>query len=487
MSYTVKNVLKLFLCIALLAGCAQIPKTAGFPEVKEMVNERVDYQLHWNQGTPEDAQVAQTIKDLLRAQLTMETAVQIALLNNRSLQATYEELGITQAAVVQAGLLRNPAFFSSARFPNRGPFGYNIEFEVVQDFLDLLMLPARKQLAAVQFEQAKLRVSNEVLRLVTEVQTAYFTLLGAKQVAAMRRAVAEAAEISVELAQRMYAAGNISDLELTNQRGLFEQARVEWAKAEAEVLAAREPMNSLLGLWGQDIHWTIPERLPEVPSQEMPLEHLENLAIAQRLDLAAVQKEIETIGHALAITRKHRGITSVEMAVNSERDTDGTWLLGPNLRLELPIFHQGQPQIARLEAQLRQKEQERDALAVGIRAEVRALRDRLLTTRNMITHYRDVIIPLRERIVELTQQQYNFMLVGAFELIMAKQNEFDAYQAYLEAIRDYWILRATLQQAVGGRLTAMTSPGQLPTAPTLYTTTLLPQEKANKGMTGDQP
>ncbi len=477
MSHRVQDILKLLFCVGLLAGCAQIPKAAGFPEVEQMVHERVSYRIHWNQGTPEDAAVAQAIQEALREELSLDTAIQIALLNNRSLQATYEELGMSQADVVQAGLLRNPSLFASARFPNSGPFDYNLEFEIIQDFLDILMRPVRKQLATVQFEQTKLRVGHEVLRLVTEVQTAYFTLLGAQQVAAMRQAVAETTQTAAELAQRMYDAGNISDLELTNQRGFFEQARIEWATAEAEILAAREQLNTLLGLWGQETNWKLAEQLPEIPPEEIRLEELESLAVAQRLDLAAAQREIETLGHALSITRKQWGITSVEVAVNSERDTDGTWLIGPNLQLELPIFHQRQSQIARLEAQFRQSTQRRDALAIAIRSEVRALRDRLLTTRRLVEHYRDVLLPLRERIVELTQQQYNFMLSGAFELILAKQIEFDAYQAYLEAIRDYWITRAQLQQAVGGRLPVVTPLGQLTISPSSHTTAQQPHKK----------
>ena len=44
------------------------------------------------------------------------------------------------------------------------------------------------------------------------------------------------------------------------------------------------------------------------------------------------------------------------------------------------------------------------------------------------------------------------MLTGAFDLLLAKQQEFEAYQKYLEAIRDYWIIRADMQRSLGGRL-----------------------------------
>ena len=124
--------------IGLLIGCASVPKEAGFPDVQKLIEQRIGRQVDWNQGTPEDVKVAEVIQSMLKQELTLDTTVQIALLNNRSLQATYEELGIAQADVVQAGLLRNPTFGASFRFPDKTVGGHrstNTEFSVVQDFL----------------------------------------------------------------------------------------------------------------------------------------------------------------------------------------------------------------------------------------------------------------------------------------------------------------------------------------------------------------
>ncbi len=482
MKHQEKRTLNLLLCVGLLSGCVQVPKTSGFPDVKQMIRERVPYRVHWNQGSPEDAEVTKAIRGLLAKELTVDSAVQIALLNNRSLQAAYEGLGITQADVVQAGLLRNPTFFGAVLFPDR-PDRTKLELEVAQDFLDTLMLPARKQLAASDFKRAKLTVGSEIIRFDSEVREAYYTLAGAKQVASMRRAVAQVAEATVDIARRMHEAGNISDLGLTNQRGFYEQARVEWAEAEAEILAARERLNGLMGLWRASHDWKVRDQLPDLPKKEIPLDRLEALAVAKRLDLAAARQEVETIGHALSIARKTRGIVSAHVGVGSEREVEGLWVVGPALEIELPIFDQGQARIARLEAQVRQAEQRHAALAVEIRSEVRALRDRLVTTRDLIEQYRGVLIPVRERIVALTLQRYNFMLTGVFELVVAKQNEFNAYQAYIEAFRGYWVVRSKLQRAVGGRLPAART-SQLPTRtvmPSMVSSSMKPRNHFAEG------
>jgi cobalt-zinc-cadmium efflux system outer membrane protein len=184
----------------------------------------------------------------------------------------------------------------------------------------------------------------------------------------------------------------------------------------------------------------------------MPLEHLESVAIENRLDLAAEKKELEALAQALGITIDWRWVGQIEVGVSTERETDRTWVTGPSLAIELPIFNQRQADIARLEAQLRRSQKRLTAQAINIRSEVRFLRNRLVMQRNLIDHYRRTVLPLRERIVDLTLKNYNYMLLGAFELIMAKQQEFEAYQKYLEALRDYWIIRADMQRSLGGRL-----------------------------------
>jgi len=435
-------------------SCAQVPKEAGFSDVQDLVGQRMDYRLLWNQGSEADEAVEKMIARMLENELTPDAVVQIALLNNPRLQATYEELGVTQADVVEAGLLQNPVFFGQARFPDRYPRMANLEFGITQNFLNLLMLPARKKLAAIQFESAKLRVADEVISLAAEVEKSYYEVLAAKQVNQMRKLITATAQNSYEMALRLQAAGNLGALELANEQGQFEQTRIALAESESRLLAAREKLTALMGLWGRQTSWLISEQLPELPLEENNLADLEAFAIANRLDIAASRKQMEALAQALGVTIDWRYFGSVEAGISTERDTDGQWVVGPTLALELPIFNQHQADIARLESQLRQSEKRLKARAIEIRSEIRFLRHRLLMARNLVEHYRKVILPLRERIVELTLQKYNYMLVGAFDLLAARQREFDDYQKYIEAVRDYWIIRTDMVRAAGGRMPA---------------------------------
>ncbi len=430
-------------------GC--VPKEAGFPDVARAVESRTGYKILWNRGGAADGEVATRVSALLAKPLGVDEAVQIALLGNRRLQGTYEDLMIAQADVVQAGLLRNPVLSGSLRFPLDQRGAPNIEVGVEQDFLDVLLIPARKRLASSAFEAAKLRVGSEVLRLAADVRVAYFTLQGAQQVASMRRTIAEAGSASVELAQRQHDAGNISDLDLAGEQALYEQIRLDLARSEGEILGAREHLIRLMGLFGEGVSFTLPDRLPDLPAADPSLDHLETLAITRRLDVAAAREEAQTSAHQLALASGGRWLVG-GVGADVERDVDGKRVVGPTARLELPIFDQKQALLARLEAELRQRQERLAALAIDARSEVREARGRVLATRAVAVHYRSVVIPLRERIVALSQQHYDAMLLGVYQLLMAKQSEVTSYREYIEAVRDYWIARAELARATGGKL-----------------------------------
>ncbi len=434
----------------LLLGCASVDPAASFPEVDALARERVGARLRWIRGTDEDKLVEREVKELLATPLSVEAAVQIALLNNRTLQATYEELGVAQADLVQAGLLKNPVFAGAVRLPSGGAGIANLEFDLVGSFLELVFLPARKQVAALEFEERKLKVSHSVMELAAQTRSAYFTAISARQVADLRKLIAFAAEASAELAKRLHDAGNLSELAMTLERANYEQARIDWSKAESEVVEARENLTRLMGLWGDGAGWKGPERLPDVPAEELPLDRAERLAISRRLDFQSGLREVQVASAALGLTHQTRYLTDFDLGASAEREKEGGWAVGPAFSLPLPIFDQGQARIAGGEAILRMREHRLTALAVEIRSEVRSLRDRLMHHRYRIEHYLKVIIPLRERAVALTQEQYNFMLVGAFELLEAKRREFDAYQEYIEAVRDYWVTRSEFLHAIGG-------------------------------------
>ena len=457
--------------LILLGGCASVPRDAGFANVQKTVRDRTGHTLHWNQGTVADQQVTDSVTAALHKELSAEDAVTIALLNSQDLQATYEELGIAQAELVEAGLLSNPTLSAEVRFPRHPKLPY--EIDVTQSFMDLLLLPLRKRQAGAAFEATKQRVTNEVFKTAAEVRGAFYRAQGAVQLVDLRRTIAGASAASFDAAKKLHDAGNITDLALASQRSLAEQSKIELAKAERDALDAREELNALMGVWGGDTAWTLAPKLPELPASEVPLAGLESLAIAHRADLAATRQDLEANLQALGISR-YAVFGDASAGAHLEKDTDGSLTVGPALQVPLPIFNQGQPAVAAAQARLRQSQHRYAALAVQVRARVRRDRNNMVAARDLAEYYRRVAIPLRHQIVQQTQLQFNAMQVGVFELLQAKQSEIDAGRDYVEALRDYWVARSELERDVGGQL-----PGNAASAPSTAAatgTTIAPSE-----------
>jgi cobalt-zinc-cadmium efflux system outer membrane protein len=438
--------------IVALAGCASTSAQGGFEDVQGRVEKRTGHRIFWNQGTEADRKVERMVRGMLADTLTLPEAVQIALLNNRRLQSEYEELSVAQADLVQAGLLSNPMLSGGLGFPVEGG-APDIDLGVELDFLSLLFIPARKRLAGAQLELAKSRVGDEVLAHAAEVKRAYYQLQAAVQVAALERVIAAAGQAGSELATGQFEAGNISELDMATQRSLYENARLRLARTEAEVVDHREELNRLMGLWGADTAWRIPERLPELPAQDPSLERLESVAVEQRLDIAAARDALSLASMGASLGSSGRWIGGLDVGAEAERE-EGEWKVGPTASLGLPLFDQGQAVVARAEAELRRARHRLAWTSVNARSEVRQVRSRLIAARSVADHYRKVLVPLRERMVALAQQQYDAMLIGVYQLLETKQDEVDAYREYVESVRDYWLARADLERAVGGRLPA---------------------------------
>lgn len=437
---------------ASVVGCASVPREAGFGDVGRAVAERTGgKQVHWNQGTAADAAVAARVESMLRDELGPDEAIQIALLNNRDVQAVYEELMVAQADLVAAGLLPNPLLnVEGIRFFDPGP---SVELGVAMNFLELLYIPLRRRVAGAQFEATKARVAGAVLDLAADVRAAYYELQGSQQMLEMRQQVAVATEASYDIARRMREAGNIPELDMLNQRSLYEQSKINLAAAEARVIQDREALNELMGLWGGQARWTIAARLPDPSADPVMGEGLERVALERSLDLQAARRNIEAAAARLGIARPFGLFPTADIGFSAEREPAGDWGFGPEFAFPLPLFNQGQPLVATAMAEYRQAQQRFAALAVSIRSRVRAAQVGAIEARDRANYYRRVVLPLRQRIVEQTQRQYNAMQIGPVELLLAKQQQIDVAAEYIAALEDYWISKARLDQILAGRLT----------------------------------
>jgi len=441
------------LALPALGGVACAPKKHdAFQDVAALVRERSDRTIAWSQ-TPEDEKAAQQeVATLLAAPLTADQAVQVGFLENRSLQAAFETLGVARADYLQASLPANPVIAGSRRTSDRPGVVANTEIGITQSLLSLLTIAGRRRTADAEFEAAKLRAASEVVRLEADLRTAFYRLQGDLQTVGMLEEIFENLGAASQFARRQRAAGNISELDAARQQALLEEVRVALARARQSVLSRRESLHRLMGLTGDEMEWQTVPKLPELPESDPPLEGLEDLALARRADLLAKRQEVESLARALKVTVHWRWVPLLDLGYDSERDTDGERVSGPNLAIELPIFDWGQGRVERFRSLLRRGQSEMAALAVDIASEVREARGRVVEERRIVANYATTLIPLREQIVAESQKFHNYMLIGIFSLLQARRDETDAYRGYIESVRDYWIARTDLERAAGGRI-----------------------------------
>jgi outer membrane protein, heavy metal efflux system len=437
--------------LLLLSGCASVALNAGFDEVRATVEERSASRIFWNNGTDLDKEAAAKLNSLLKDKLTADEAVQIALLNNRHLQAVYSDLGVAQADLVQAGLLNNPIFDTAIKFPTSGGGKPDLELSAVMNFLDIFYLPLRKRVAAARFEEAKRRVTGSVLDFAAGVRTAFYLHQANEQMLELRQTILQALSASLEVARRLNEAGNITDLDFARQRALTEMGKLALRSTEVAVRQSREQLNNLMGLWGKDTEWQADGRLPDIPGQPVETENFERAALGRSIDLSHATKRIVVAGEQLGFNRTTALIPELHLGPLGERE-GGEWHVGPTFEFPIPLFDQGQARVGRAVAELRRAQQEYYALAVRIRSTARAVQDRMEGARDRALYYRDIMLPLHERIVNESQLQYNAMQLGPIQLLRAREQQIETAAAYVEALRDYWLARGDAGQILSGRL-----------------------------------
>lgn len=436
-----------------LAGCATVDPGAAFVNVSSKVRERSGHNARVIRSPAEAREIETLVREILKEELTAERAARIALVNNRELQASLQDLGIAQADLAQADRIANPGLSLLERFTDREPGGRNYEVSLVQDFLDILVRPLRKKIAAAQLEATKFQVGHALLRTMSDTKVAFFTLAAREQLATRLTLILDIEQTGAAFAKKQSEAGNINNLELLNHQAAETEAAIALATTRIEARRDRERLNRLMGLWGEDIGWKMAPELPPPPAQEMDTVQLESFAIANRLDIEAARWGVEIVGRALALKQKTRYFPiGINVGIEHEKDTDGLRVTGPSLDLQLPVFDTGKASIARLKSEYERAQRQLEGLAINARSEVREARDVMLAAREVKERYETLLLPQRVRILEETNLHYNMMLKGVYDLLQAKHAEVSAERGYLDAWRDYWIARTELERALGGRL-----------------------------------
>lgn len=436
------------LCLcAWLAGCATFSDDAGFAAVERITKDKIGKDVKWARNDGDQDTITNRVAELLSKPLTVDDAVQIALLNNRGLQADFAELGFAEASMVGASRLPNPGFsFIRTKRGDEIEIERGLHFNLVK----LLTLPLAAKVEAQRFELAKGNAAVATIRLANETRKTYFQAVAAEETVRYMRKVREVAEASAEMARRMASVGNWSRLQQAREQGFYADAALNVARAEQASIRSRESLTRLLGLWGTQTAFVLPERLPDLPKAPDERPDIEQRAMQTRLDVIGAKLSAQSLASNLGLSKATRFINVLEIGVTRETSNEAPVRRGYEISLELPLFDWGTARVAQAEALYMQGVNHTAETAINARSQVRESYQGYRVAYDIAKHYRDEVVPIRKRIADENLLRYNGMLIGVFDLLSDARSQIASVNSYIEALSDFWLAESDLQMAMIG-------------------------------------
>ena len=453
----------------LLSGCAFSPD-AGMDVVAGIAEHDLQKGVVAIKS-PEAADMARdAVQQLLKRTLTADTAVQIALLNNRGLQTAYNELGIAEAAMVGASLPPNPGF-SVERLSNIVEI--EIEKRIIANILALATLPARAQIAEDRFRQAQLLAAEETLRVAAETRRAYYRAVAARELERFLSQSKDAAATAAQLSTRLGETGALNKLDQAREQVFYADITAQVAMARQNASSERERLIRMMGLWGADLNFKLAHALPPLPRSPLRLPAVEVDAVRRRVDLQVARIEVDALCKLYGLTGATRFINLLEVTnvnkLNIERETgERIRTRGFELEFQIPLFDFGEVRVRQTAETYMQAVNHLLAKAVNVRSEARDAYRSYRSSYEIAAHFRREVLPLRKIISDETLLRYNAMQIDVFAVLLEARQRISATVSAIEAQRDFWLASTDLLTAVvgggvagrgGSRTTAAAAPG----------------------------
>jgi outer membrane protein TolC len=435
--------------LLLLAGCASFSPDGGLGAVNAITAPAVGRDTVALR-TPEDAANAGAqVKMLLRKPLTADRAVQVALLGNRELQAAFNALGLSEAAMVQASLPPNPTF-SLERIAGVG--AVEIESRVVGSLLTLASLPARAEIAADRFRQAQLQAAADTLRVASEARRAFYRAVAARALVGFLEQARETGETAAQLAKRLGETGAMNKLDQARNQVFYAELVAQLAAARQRATSERERLVRALGLWGDDLGFSLPGQLPPLP-RVRSLASVEIEAVRRRVDLQMARIEADLLAKSYGLAGATRFVNLLNVAGISKKTRENGETVrerGFELEFQIPLFDFGEVKIRQAEESYLQAVNRLVAKAVNVRSEAREAYQAYRAAHDIARHYRREVLPLRKIISDETLLRYNAMQIDVFTLLSEARQRIASTSTAIEGERDFWLAETNLGAAVLG-------------------------------------
>jgi len=442
----------------LAAGCAKFTGDGGMAPVTDSVRQEIGKDAVKLSSAEETRRARERVQALLSEPLSEDTAVQIALLNNRGLQAAYNDLGISEAEYVQTSLPPNPAIIVGRTF-GTGGFA-EVGFQLIGNLLAFATLPRRTEIAKREFEESRYRAVATTLSLTVDVRRAYVRAIAAQQRLALLEQSRQTADASAKMMKQLGETGAANKLDQARVSVFYADLSAQVAQARLSVAGTREALNRILGLWGSDLAYKLPARLPALPAAADTLADVEVEAMRRRVDLIILRYEIVTLAKSVGFVNATRYLSFLELALgyrnevetNDAGEQSSKNRYGLELGIVIPIFDTGEARVATARETYMRAVNRLTERSVNARSEARVAYTTYRATYDIARYYQTRILPLRRQISAEVLLRYNGMLIDVFELLVEERERISANVASVDALRDYHLAIADLQAAliVGG-------------------------------------
>jgi outer membrane protein TolC len=436
----------------LVSGCTWFSPDGGMGLVANIADHELKKDVVAIRSPDEAEAASAEAQRLLGRILTADSAVQIALLNNRGLQAAYSELAMADAERVGQSLPPNP-MISVTRI--EGPVGLEIERRIIADILALATLPARSEIAAARFCQAQLRAAEETLGFAHEARRAYYRAVGARELVRFLAESQSAAETANEFATRLGETGSMNKLDQAREQVFYADLTAQLATARQRESSEREALIRTMGLWGRNLDFKLPNALPPPPRRVQTLAGIEVEAVRRRVDLQIGRIELDLLAKSWGLTEATRFINILDAGyfdkLEKDKEADRTSRMrGFDVQLQIPLFDFGEVRVRQAEATYMQGVNRLLELAVTVRSQARDTYRTYRSTYDIAGHYQREVLPLRKIISDETLLRYNAMLIDVFALLAEARQRIVATIAAIEAKQNFWLATVDLKAAVAG-------------------------------------
>jgi outer membrane protein TolC len=443
---------------ALVAGCAQFTGDGGMAPVTDSIRERIGKDAVKLSSAENTRRAREQVQAMLSEPLTEDGAVQITLLNNRGLQAAYNDLGISEAEYVQATLPANPAVTLSRTLGTGGFVGFGLG--VVGNLLSYVTQPKRREIARREFEEARYRAVATTLSLTVDARRAWVRAVAARQRLALLEQARATADASAQMMKQLGETGAANKLDQGRVAVFYADLAAQVAQARLAVHREREALTRLMGVWGADLEYKLPATLPPLPTQPETLSNVEVEAMQRRADLIILRYEIETLAKSVGFVNATRyvsflelgGVYGNEVETSSAGEQTSKDRSGIKLAVVIPIFDTGEARVTTARETYMRAVNRLAERSVNARSEARIAYATYRASYDIARFYLNRIVPLRRQNSAEALLRYNGMLIDVFELLAEERERILANAASLDALRDYYLADADLQAAliVGG-------------------------------------